>query len=233
MTDPQDRSSDHEAQAAEYVLGLMDRDARAAFEARLAQEDDLRAEVSFWQERFAQMALAEIEEVAPPRGLEAKIKADLFGQTTVAKGSGFWSGLWRGAALASVLGAVLIIGLVALNPLDPVLQGPRLTADLSGEQSDLVLAALYTPEVGVLQITRASGDIPTERARELWLIVGEAAPVSLGLLAAGETTAIEISEELRPVLAGAILAVSDEPLGGSPSGAPTGDVLAVGQILEI
>lgn len=32
---------------------------------------------------------------------------------------------------------------------------------------------------------------------------------------------------------GLVLALSDEPPGGSPTGAPTGDVLAVGEVLDI
>ena len=38
---------------------------------------------------------------------------------------------------------------------------------------------------------------------------------------------------LRAALEGAVLAISDEPTGGSPTGAPTGDVLALGEITPL
>jgi anti-sigma-K factor RskA len=42
--------------------------------------------------------------------------------------------------------------------------------------------------------------------------------------------ALPLPEALRGTVAGLVLAVSDEPPGGSPTGAPTGAVLAVGQV---
>jgi len=41
-----------------------------------------------------------------------------------------------------------------------------------------------------------------------------------------------VPDDLRRRVAGAVLAISDEPEGGSPTGAPTGDVLAVGPVQE-
>jgi anti-sigma-K factor RskA len=62
----------------------------------------------------------------------------------------------------------------------------------------------------------------------LWLIAEGGAPVSLGLLEPQGPSRITVPDDLRPVLAGATLAVSDEPPGGSPTGQPTGAVLAAG-----
>jgi anti-sigma-K factor RskA len=52
----------------------------------------------------------------------------------------------------------------------------------------------------------------------------------LGVLPADPTTAVILPEALRADVADLVLAVSDEPPGGSPTGAPTGAVLAVGQV---
>jgi anti-sigma-K factor RskA len=56
----------------------------------------------------------------------------------------------------------------------------------------------------------------------------------LGILATDETiNEIIIPESLRIKMVGATLAISDEPAGGSPTGAPTGAVLAAGEITTL
>ena len=68
---------------------------------------------------------------------------------------------------------------------------------------------------------------------ELWAILPDQAPVSLGVLPDSETTRILVPAELRSQAAQITLAISDEPVGGSPTGAPTGDVLAAGAMSEL
>lgn len=55
--------------SAEYVLGLLRGEARAAFAARLESDDRLRASVAYWQQAFAGSDLAEQFDDAPPAGL--------------------------------------------------------------------------------------------------------------------------------------------------------------------
>ncbi len=66
----------------------------------------------------------------------------------------------------------------------------------------------------------------------MWLIAGDDAPVSLGVLPDGPVR-LAIAPDLRPRLAGATLAISDEPPGGSPTGQPSGAVLATGPLTEL
>jgi anti-sigma-K factor RskA len=69
---------------------------------------------------------------------------------------------------------------------------------------------------------------------ELWLIEGDAAPVSLGVLPEAPQARVPLDRALAArIAAGALLAISDEPEGGSPTGAPTGAVLAAGPVQEI
>lgn len=93
--------------------------------------------------------------------------------------------------------------------------------------------AVYDPDAATLSIRRADGTPRPGRAQEVWLIAGEAAPVSLGLLDAEGRASIAVPADLQAMLPGAILAVSDEPPGGSPTGAPTGDVLALGEVTAL
>jgi anti-sigma-K factor RskA len=70
---------------------------------------------------------------------------------------------------------------------------------------------------------------------EMWMLPGgKEAPVSLGLI----TTDADQSMRLRPALASRMegawgLAMSVEPKGGSPTGAPTGPVIFKGQCVKL
>jgi anti-sigma-K factor RskA len=66
------------------------------------------------------------------------------------------------------------------------------------------------------------------------VIPGDGVPRSLGVINRGGETAITLPAALRTVTAaGATLAVSLEPAGGSPTGKPTGPVIAAGKINKI
>ena len=80
--------------------------------------------------------------------------------------------------------------------------------------------------------TASSGGARPGRALELWLIEGDDPPVSLGVLPDTEATVLQVDAAVAAALPGGVLAVSDEPPGGSPTGQPTGDVLATGQVEE-
>ncbi|HLQ20108.1 MAG TPA: anti-sigma factor, partial [Tabrizicola sp.] len=79
---------------------------------------------------------------------------------------------------------------------------------------------------GSLQVTRVSG-VPAVagQVHELWVIAPGAAPVSLGLL---QDRPLTVTYPVPP--AGFVLAVSIEPEGGSPTGAPTGPVILTAEI---
>ncbi len=73
------------------------------------------------------------------------------------------------------------------------------------------------------------------RSFELWLIpTGETRPRSLGLIQPGQPIRLDIPSDLAGrVTPDATLAVSLEPPGGSPTGLPTGPVIAVGKLANL
>lgn len=93
--------------------------------------------------------------------------------------------------------------------------------------------ARYDDKQGVLEVSRIRGEAAQGRSLELWLIAGQNDPVSLGVLPTDKRGRITIDARLRPLMDNAVLAISDEPLGGSPTGRSTGPVLAVGQINSV
>ncbi len=225
---PYDEDADR-IHAGEYALGLLPVDEAAQFEARMAREPELRALYAGWAEDLAGLTDG-IPDVVPPATLKGRIDADLFAASpSVRRPFAGWRGLgWLvgGAAAAAV--AVLLAVNGGLLTTEPEL--PGYTASIAAEDGSLMLAASYDADGGLLYIERLAGTAPAGRALELWLIAGGNAPVSLGVLPDSGTARLNVAEDLRAQINGGLLAITDEPPGGSPTGAPTGTVLASGTV---
>jgi anti-sigma-K factor RskA len=233
MTARPEMDEDDRTLAAEYALGLLPPDAARAAEARLAADSAFRAEVALWSERLADLA-GEVAPVAPPPRVAAALEARLFGPAPRPgpPARALWARLerLRGVAFGALAGAAVAAVLaVALLPLVERPLPPRFVAELAAEDRALVIRAQL--DGSAIRLERLAGGPAPGRALELWLIAGDAAPVSLGVLPDAAEAEIAIPEALRPEIGpGAVLAVSDEPPGGSPTGQPTGTVLAAGAI---
>ena len=226
MTDPADPDlrGGWEAAAAEYALGLLPEAEKPAFEARLTRDPELRDELAAWETYFATLADA-AEPVSPPPQVFRRIESDLFPAPR--------RSVWRGIlpyVLGAVTGALVTWAVFSAGLLAPT--GPELRADLAPVEGEAAFAVRFDAQTGLLAIDAGAGALPQDGALELWLIAGEAAPVSLGLLAEDGTALRPLPPILADRLVGATLAVSSEPAGGSPTGAPTGPVLAAGQVTE-
>jgi len=224
MSDPRDPDEDR-MQAAEYALGLLTASESRAFESRLGVEPLLRAEYALWAEDLAALAAAVPAEPVPPAAFRA-IEARLFPDERVS--------LWRRlglvqAVLAAAVAAVLLLVVTNLGWLS-VPPGPTLGAEIAAADQTLILQARFDPATATLTLQRAAGGVAAGRAHQLWLIAGDAVPLSLGLLADAGTTTLTLTPQQAVLLDGAVLAISDEPPGGSPTGQPTGAVLATGVI---
>lgn len=223
MSVGRDREEDRQL-AAEYALGLLDAAEARAFEARLAAESDLRADYAFWAESFARLADS-IPEETPPRDALARIEAVLFASEPKAR----WSlSRWLGLGLTAAAGLLMLV--LWLGPMGPEAR-PDLVAELAAEGGDLRVSAGYVSEAKTLYLDRSVGRPESGRSFELWLIEGDNPPVSLGVLPDVERALIVVPDALAARMAGGTLAISDEPEGGSPTGAPTGAVLAVAPLI--
>ena len=72
--------------------------------------------------------------------------------------------------------------------------------------------------------------VPTGRDAELWAIGADGVPRALGLLARDGAGRVRVP---AGVTEGVTLAISIEPLGGSPKATPTGPVVATGTLTLI
>ncbi len=221
-------SPEDSATVAEYALGLLPEAEATSFVARLNQEPALRAALANWQNDLATLT-DEIDPVQPPAHLKAAVDQRLFPQAT----PNLWSriGLWRGWALAATLTAAVLAALY-FQPSETI-TGPFFVTEIRSENAEMQIAALYDPANNTLTLNRTKGGALPDRALELWLITTGNAPVSLGVMALSEQSRHSVTPILARALNGAALAISDEPLGGSPTGQPTGQVLATGALVQL
>ncbi len=218
--------------AAEYVLGVLGVAERREVERRLAQEPALVAEVAFWEERLTGLTDA-VAPVSPPQAAWSRI------ETAIGAASpppSVWQSLafWRSFAIASATLAAASIAALAYIGLVPGGRTP-LMATLSGSAGQPNFVASVTATGNTLVIVPAALLTNDPRAYELWLIPsGETRPRSLGLVQPGQPIRLEIPSDLAGRLTpDATLAVSLEPPGGSPTGLPTGPVIAAGKLTNL
>ena len=221
--------------AGEYVLGVLSAEDRRKVEARLASDRQFAAMVSRWEENLSTFN-DDYETIAAPQRVYAAVERRIFETPprdamlsgTVA--GGFWNSLafWRSVAFASIAVAAGL-AVAGIDFLQPGETRKALVAELAGEANSINLLAAYDPQAGTLSLTPVAAKAEQERSLEVWLVEGDAAPVSLGVLPQTGEGSVVVPENLRSRLsAGAVLAVSLEPLGGSPTGKATGPVVASG-----
>ena len=234
--------------AMDMALGALDREARKAAEVRMRSDSAFRAEVERWQALLSPLA-DELDPVLPPASVWAGVQAEIAPPPRAAMAvvpqpdapRGLWNSLplWRTLGLAGPAFAAL--ALVLLNPSAPspgTLPGALpetppalLSASLKAADGTPLLAATFDPLRGTVVLTPASDQASTDRVPELWVIEGEAPPRSLGVIAITAPNAHAISSQrLSGLQPGVVLAISMEPIGGSPTGLPTGPVIATGTL---
>lgn len=227
-------SSEDRAVAAEYVLRLLGPEARADFEARLAYSRALRDEVAAWEAQFSVMADAEVQPVAPRPTAKAALMRDLFAETPAARPR-WWqrAGVWQGTTVA-MLAVSVGLGVSLTRSPDAPAPAPLLVGEIAGADDALRLLVLYDGADGSLRLTRTDGVAPAGRVLELWALTAPDAPaVSLGLLEDTAEGVVTLPPSLRAIAGELTLAISDEPPGGSPTGQPTGTVLALGSLADL
>ena len=230
---------DHEGTgltAAEYVLGVLGPDQRRAAERRIGRDAIFAREVAYWERRLGGLADA-IPEVAPPRDFWARVEAALARAIGSAETRpSLWQSVsfWRGLALGtSALAAACLAALIYVGAVAP--PGTPLVAKLDAEGGQTGFVAAISSSGGNLTIVPASLLNPQEqKAFELWLIPAGDKPHSLGLIDPDRPVTIKgPADLLSRVTAEAVLAVSLEPPGGSPTGQPTGPVIANGKLAAL
>jgi anti-sigma-K factor RskA len=230
MRDDQAGDRNDDTRAAEYVLGVLSVDERREIQRRLATDSALRAEVEQWENRLAPLML-EVSAVEPSphiwRGIEERIGVAGKPKSRLPR----WESLffWRSVAFgAAALAAASLAALVYVGTITP--SARPMVANVAGAQSSFIAA--IDPASRRLTIIPSSVAKVDQHSLQLWLIASGGKPQSLGLIESAAPVHVTLPAQIV-VAADATLAVSLEPPGGSPTGQPTGPVIASGKITNL
>jgi len=205
--------------AGEYVLGTLSGADRTQFEARLRGDAAAARAVADWSRRLQPLADA-VPPAIPPAGLWQRIAQEIGMPGKPSRRS--WIIL---AAAAAILAAALFIGDLLRQPT------VMAVAELTPKGGATAFTVSVLEDRKSLLIRAGTVETPQNQAYELWAVPASGAPVSLGVINASGETERDVAEDKRALLeTGVTLAVSLEPEGGSPTGAPTGPVLFVGAL---
>lgn len=198
--------------AGEYVLGTLASAERVAFEGRLQRDPAAMRAVALWAQHLQPLADA-IPPSIPPADLWQRIQREV-GLPTRPK---MRAPMWIAAAVAAALIVVAFLfpDLIFKPDVNSVAQlAPQ------GGQPAFVVSVLDDQKK--LLIRAANVSAAPNQSYELWAVPQGQAPVSLGVIEATGETERDVAENVRALLTpGATLAVSLEPMGGSPTGSPT------------
>jgi anti-sigma-K factor RskA len=229
---------DDDVLAGELVLGVLSAQQRAAAQARAESDTQFAERVRAWERRLAPWA-ADTAPVTAPAHVWPQIRSRLGWQS--APRPGLWQSLpfWRGAAILASLATVFAIWIgrpqlqppVAVVP-QAIEPGARPVTTLAHDDGSTAWLASVDPAHGtVLVVPVPHAADPQGRVPELWLIPPGKAPRSLGLISIERSHTVKVPADVVTALgAGSVLAISLEPPGGAPAGAPTGPIIAKGAI---
>lgn len=228
-----------ESLAAEYVLGSLKGQARRRFERWMMESYRVRQEVWFWEEKLGSLADA-VPGDQPPGRVWKSIEARLWPEPRVSRTSKdtgsrtgwFWPS-W--GALATAAALVMAVVLVQQPEPQPA-PGPLLSGAVVQENvSDPLWLVSELASVNQLRMRPvAATQAEAGKDYELWIVPESGSPLSLGVVPVGGVYQVTLTDEARRVLATSrTLAISLEPAGGSPTGAPTGPILHVTKLYEL
>jgi anti-sigma-K factor RskA len=226
--------------AGEYALGVLDADERAEAQRRIATEPAFARAVDWWEGRLSHLA-ERVAPVEPPAAVWPRI-ANLVG--AAGSNPSAWNNvrLWQGASAGALaLAAASVVALIiAPRPPPPPVVAPATPVPAAAEVVVIndpttkrpALVATLDHATDKLILTPVSMKMPAQRDAELWIIPDGQKPISLGVIPQDASARIAVPAGLRGAATyTATLAITDEPLGGSPSGAPTGSVRAAGKFV--
>lgn len=219
---------------AEYALGVLPFEEREALKKRIASDPHLQDMLAQWDQHLVSLA-DEYEAIIAPSSVLSAAEARLFGAEHGARAS-WWNSLqlWRNSALAAVASVMVLVGLLFYDQTKQDVFQTDFIAEIKNDAGDLRLVSAFDAAQKHLKFNRVEGQAKANRALEIWLIADGGQPISLGVVPDKAGFSITLSPELAAKMSSmAVLAISDEPQGGSPTGQPTGDVLAAGKISQI
>lgn len=237
MNNPTD-DGNHNLRYAEYVLGVLDADTRADVAREVLASDEAATAVALWQRRLIPLADS-VTEVAPAPYVWARIQhaLQLDAPTRAQPPGKLWNNLplwhWLGIGASAIVVALLVVVALPRKPPTPAAtMVAYMAATIQQDNGSTGWTATVDPQHAHMVVVPAT-PIAFEpgRAPELWLIPAGGKPISVGMIARDRATTLILDATLVARLGPTVtLAVSVEPMEGSPTGQPTGPVIAKGAL---
>ena len=226
-----DRPQRLDALAAEYALGTLPARARLRLARAAGSDRVIAAALRDWETRLAVLTEG-VAPVTPPPRVWAGIVARLGLADAPVASIPWWARLtfWRSFALTS-FAIAMAFGVTLFLP-GPKAPEQPIVAVLAGPDAKpvLIATALRGERTMTIKVV-AAATVPAGKTLELWMLPDGSAPKSLGLIPDSGVGHVTLPATPDVALANVpALAVSLEPAGGSPTGAPTGPVLYSGKI---
>ncbi|MFL6606040.1 MAG: anti-sigma factor domain-containing protein [Steroidobacteraceae bacterium] len=211
---PQDHPQIIDSLAAEYVLGTLRGLARRRFEKWRATTPLVQERCRFWEENLMQLAKG-IRPIRPSAHVWQGIRARLNLTTREPRRR-------TARALAIAASVLLVAGLSALLYWRSFGPGKLVEVATISTPTGLQMWEVDVYSGRLIVHTGQLPPHPTDRDFELWALPAGGKPVSLGLLPTTGTAQRTLTTVQQQALANAsLVAVTVEPLGGSPTGQPT------------
>ncbi len=232
-------ADDIDGLAAEYVLGTLDAGERASVAARRQREPHFDAAIRSWERRLAPLNEA-VPEIAAPLSIWQIVEARISGAPRSVNGGAEVIdlkrrlSLWRTSAIAASAIAASLILAVGVRELTPQPKPRNLVAVLQKDAASPAFLVTVNIEDRLMTVQPVAAKREAGKSYELWIVHDSlGAPKSLGVIDDASTMQRPtLATYKRDVIEGATLAVSLEPEGGSPTGAPTGPVVFAGKMIE-
>lgn len=209
--------------AAERALGTEPREGESLADARRRR---------IWEAWLAPLA-GRLAPVPPPDGLFDRITARIEQEDerdaarTALRRARRSVHVWRSVAVGMSVAAALFLTF-ALRPPVPDPASARYVALATPEGGGPAFLVEIDTAEGRATIVPVSIEAPDSGALEMWHIPAGQSPRSLGVIDPSRLGRTDLAAN-----PGDLLAVSLEPTGGSPTGAPTGPVLFSGPLIEV
>ncbi|WP_432287374.1 anti-sigma factor [Aminobacter sp. BA135] len=229
--------SEHLAHAGDYVLGLLDDDARAEAEREMERDPEFAEAVRRLVER-----MSSLDHTVKPHDVPAGMWDEILGkiatlpqdhgasppeQSAANQNSATQMPPWRKLALAASLAAAFGLGyaggFVMKTTPEPVVLVVLQTPD---NTTGAVFEAFADNSVKIIPL--ADFEVPQDKIMQVWTLYDAAVgPVSLGTLISAEVTTLK-GQALPVPAADQLYEITLEPRPGSPTGKPTGPILVKG-----
>ena len=226
-------SDDRDRLAAEYALGTLDAGERDAARRLRADDPAFDRLVTDWENRLAPLADG-LPPATPPADLWPRIVAGI----GVAPAAGRADNVvvlrrsvrsWRMATFATgAIAAALALFVVDREVLRaPSPAGAYFAAVNRGGDMPALIVRVDLANHSVT-VRPVEAEIPPDRSLQLWYVAAGKPPMSMGLVGK-DRDRMPMPSDME--MKNGMFAVSVEPMGGSPTGAPTGPIVYKGMLV--